>query len=82
MILIRIMLDPVVINFTESEADTDMTDEIEENIRNKIIYINDYKPSFRICAVICAWVGEGDTVDQLCRATEVLVEVKAAKIAK
>ena len=35
------MLDPVVINFTESEADTDMTNEMEENIRNKIIYIND-----------------------------------------
>ena len=41
MILIRIMLDPVVINFTESDAGTDMTDEIEENIKNKIIYIND-----------------------------------------
>ena len=35
------MLDPVVINFTESEADIDMTDEIEEKIRNKIMYIND-----------------------------------------
>ena len=41
MISIRIKLDPVVINFTESEADTAMTDEIEEKIRNKIIYIND-----------------------------------------
>ena len=80
MILIRMMLDPVVINFTESEADTDMTVEIEEKIRNKIIYKR-LKPSFRICAVICAWVGEGDTVDQLCRATK-LVELQAAKTAK
>ena len=31
------MLDHVVINFNESEVDTDVTDELEEKNRNTII---------------------------------------------